>query len=215
MEEIENIANENSKIAKDEMLKAEEMQRLVKLEIKRAKAREILVENELELAKIRENLADKSKRLVERKEKVKTLLKFSKETLINELIQAHYNEQIAEIQKEGAEIQKKIANIETNIAEVKEKFITKKISEANQRKNLAKKQLLYVKLVKTNDSDEKIVNTQKVFLKQQTDLSKIETEANKINKNIVDKQLELANLKKQLSEKLGEREKIRPIISNS
>lgn len=217
IEEIENIeylADENSKITEEQMLKAEEMQLLVKLEIKRAKAREILVENELELAKMREKLAERSKKLVEKKEKVKALLKFSKEALIYESIQANYNEQIAEIQKEEVVIQKKVADIETIIAEVKGKLVNKKINEAQVRKNLAKRQLIYIQLVKTNDSDEKITDARKYYLKQQDEISRIEAEANKINKTIVEKQVELANLKKQLSTLLGEREKIRPIFSN-
>lgn len=215
IESLEKIANENSQIAKEEILKAEDMLNLAKLEIKRATARKILVENEFELAKLREEIAERSKKLVEKKEKVKALLKFSKEALIHELDQANYNEQIAEIQKEVAEVQKKIANKETNIAEVKKKFITKKKNEAEERKNLAKKQLLYVKLVKNSDSNEKIANAQKTYLKQQEILSKMETEVNQINRKIGEKQIELANLKKQLSAKLAEREKIRPIISNS
>ncbi len=214
IEKIENLADENAKIAKEQMLKADEMKNLVILEIKRAKAREILVENELELAKMREKLAERSKKLVEKKEKVKTLLKFSKEALIYELIQANYNEQIAEIQKEEAAIQKKIADIETIIAEVKGKLINKKISEAQARKNLAKTQLIYIQLVKTNDSDEKIRDARKSYSKQQDEISRIEAEANKINKNIVEKQVELANLKKKLSTLLGEREKIRPMLSD-
>ena len=217
IEEIENIeylAEENSKIAEEQMLKAEEMQLLVKLEVKRTKARELLVENELELAKLREKLAERSKKLVEKKEKVKALLKFYKEALINELIQANYNEQIAEIQKEEAAIQKRIAEIETNIAEVKDKLINKKIHEAQARKNLVKRQIVYAQLVKTNDSDEKITNARKSYIKQQDEISRIEADANKINKNIVEKQLELADLKKKLSTILGEREKIRPINFN-
>jgi len=213
MEEVKNVerlAIENSRIAKDEKAKAEEMKLSAKQEVKRAKAREMLVKTEIELAKIREKLAERSRKLVERKEKVKNLLKFSEATLLTELSQAHYNENVAEIQKEVAEIQRKIANAETEIVEVNLKHANKKLYESKERGNLAKKQFAYVKLVDSNAADEKVAKAEEAYLNQQNDLVKFDTDTLKINKNLVEKQNKLANLKKELSEKLGEREKIRP-----
>ncbi len=218
MEEVKNVesmAIENSKIAKDEKFKAEAMKKLTKQEVKRAKAREMLVKNEIELAKIRENLAEESKKLVERKEKVKKILNFSEASLKAELNQAVYNEKVAEVQKDVAEIQRKITHTETEITEVNLKLVRKKLNEAKGRSNLAKKQFVYVKLVNANAPGEKVGKAEEVYLKLQKHLTKFETDAMEINKEMVEKQNKLANLKKQLSEKLAEREKIRPIDSSS
>jgi hypothetical protein len=213
MEEIKNVerlAIENSKIAKDEKINAEKLKSLAKQEVKRAEAREMLVNIEIELAKMRKRLADRSKKLVERKEKVKYLLKFSEATLKAELNQANYNEKIAEIQKEVAVIQLKIANEETEIAEVKVKHANMKLDEARERAKLSKKQLAYVKLANTNAPAEKISKAEEAYLKIQQGLTKFEMDAVAINKNIVGKQNKLADLNKELSEKLLIREKIRP-----
>ena len=207
---VERLAEENSNIAKSEKESASELKALAKQTLKMAKAREMLVKNEIDLAKIRERLAEKSKKLVESKEKVKELLKFGNDILKAEKIQAIYNEKVAEIQTKIAEIQAKYANVEVEIAEVKIKLANKKFDEAKERDNLAKKQLVYVKLVNTNAPGEKISKAEQAYLKIQKDLTKFETDAMEINKNIVGKQNKLADLKKELSEKLSEREKIRP-----
>jgi hypothetical protein len=218
MEEVKNVerlAIENSNIAKDEKLKAEEMKKLTSQEIKRAKAREMLVRNEIELAQLREKLAERSKKLVDRKEKVKNLLNLSEANLKVELSQALYNEKVAEIQKQVAEIQRKIAHAETEIEEVNLKLTNVKRDESKGRADLAKKQFKYVKLVNGNAPDEKVVKAKDIYLKKQKDLNEFETDVMEINKEMVEKQNKLANLKKELSEKLAEREKIRPIQNNS
>lgn len=217
MEESKNIeilAVENSNIAKFEKESASEMKVLAKQILKRAKAREMLAKNEIDLAKIRERLAEKSKRLVVRKEKVKLLLNISENILKVEKNQAIYNEKVAEIQTKIAETQKKIANIETEIAEVKVKLANKKLNEAKERGNLAKKQLIYVKLVNASAPSEKISKAEEAYLKIQKDLTKFEIDAMQINRNLIEKQNKLADLKKELSEKLTIREKIRPVESS-
>jgi len=103
--------------------------------------------------------------------------------------------------------------VETEISEVKVKLAYKKLDEAKERGNLAKKQLNYVKLVNTNALSEKITKAEETYLKVQKDLTKFETDAIQINKSIIEKQNKLADLKKNLSEKLAEREKIRPVES--
>ncbi|MFX0106212.1 MAG: hypothetical protein ACFE75_12095, partial [Candidatus Hodarchaeota archaeon] len=90
-----------------------------------------------------------------------------------------------------------------------------KLDEAKQRKNLAKKQFAYVKLVNSNAPGEKVTKAQEAYLKQQKNLTKLETDALEINKEAMEKQNKLANLKKELSEKLSEREKIRPALTSS
>ena len=218
MEEVKNVerlANENSNIAKNEIDIANEMNALAKQEVKRAKAREMLAKNEIELASIRERLAEKTRKVVKRKEEVRDIMKFSGDNLKAEKIQAVYNEKVAEIQKKVAEIQRKIANVETEIAEVKVRLANKKLGEGKGRTNLAKKQFAYVKLVNSNAPGEKISKAEEIYLKEQKDLTKFETDAMEINKNLVEKQNKLADLKKELSVKLAEREKVRPIGSSS
>lgn len=213
MEEIKNIerlAEENSKIAESEKESADEMKVLAKHTVKRAKAREMLVRSEIELAIIRKRLAEKSKKLVDRKEKAKVLLKFADDSIKAEKHQAIYNDKIAEVQTKVAEIQQKIAHVETEIAEVEVKIANRKFHEAKERGNLAKKQFAYVKLANANAPSEKISKAEGVYLKIQEDLIKFEMDAMELNKNMSKKQHKLADLKKELSEKLSEREKIRP-----
>lgn len=218
MEEIENVerlAEENSELAKVEKESAIDMKHEAELTVKRAKAREMLVENEIELTKIRERLAEKTKKLVGRKEKVKELLKFGDEGLKIEKSQAIYNERVAEIQIKIAEIQRKIANVETEIAEVKVKLANKKLHEAKDRDNLAKKLFAYVKLMRESAPNEKISKAEEAYLKIQKDLANLETDVMEIHKSIIGKQNKLADLKKDHSAKLAEREKIRPITFSS
>jgi len=210
IKKIERLANENTNIAKKEKDTATEMKNLAKRAIKRAKAREMLVRNEIELAKIRERLAEKSKKLTETKEQVKDILKLSEGNLIFEKNQAIYNEMVAQIQIEIAENQRRIAEQETEIAEVKIKLANKKFNAAKERGKLGKKQFIYVKLVKANSPEGKISKAEEAYLSQQKHLTKVEVDALEISKEIVKRQNNLANLKKILSEKLAEREKIRP-----
>ena len=218
MEEIKNVerlAEENSDIAGHEKDAAIEMKALAKQTVKRAKAREMLVKTEIELAIIRKRLAGKSKKLVERKEKAKILLKFTDDILKAEKHQAIYNENVAEVQTEIAEIQRKIAHVETEISEVDVKVANNKLYEAKERGNLAKKQFAYVKLANTNAPGEKISKAEEAYLRIQKQFTKFEKDALELNKNISIKQNKLADLKKELSVKLSEREKIRPLSNSS
>ena len=213
MEEIKNVerlAEENSNIAEIEKESASEMKELAKYSVKRAKAREMLVRSEIELAIIRKRLAEKSLKLVERKEKAKVLLKFADDSIKAEKNQAVYNSKVAEVQTKIAEIQRKIAHVEAEIGEVEVKLANKKLYEAKERGNLAKKQLAYVKLANTNAPGEKISKAEEAYLKIQIGLTKFEMDAMELNKSISVKQNKLADLKRKLSEKLSEREKIRP-----
>ncbi|MFX0021809.1 MAG: hypothetical protein ACFE9S_05750 [Candidatus Hermodarchaeota archaeon] len=213
MEEInkfEKIAEENANLARIERDTASEMKSLAKQSVKRAKAREMLARNELEVAKVRERLADKSKKLVERKEKMKDYLKIGEDILKAERIQTQYNQNVAEIQTEIAEIQKEIAKIEKDITEIKVKIANKKLDEAKERGNLANKIRDYVKLMNANAPSDKISRAEEAYLNVQKLLTKLETDALELNKNIVKKQNKLADLKKDHSDKLAEREKIRP-----
>ncbi|MFW9951842.1 MAG: hypothetical protein ACFFKA_17130 [Candidatus Thorarchaeota archaeon] len=213
MEQIKNVerlAEENSNIAESEKESATEMIALASHTVKRAKAREMLVKTEIDLAIIRERLAEKTKKLVEKKEKSKELLKFADDNIKAEKHQAIYNSKVAEVQIKIAEIQRKIARAETEIGEVEVKIANKKFDEAKERGKLAKKQFAYVKLAKANAPPEKISRAEETYFKIQKDLTRFEMDRMELNRNIHIKQNKLADLKKELSEKLSEREKIRP-----
>lgn len=62
---------------------------------------------------------------------------------------------------------------------------------------------------------EKISKAKEAYLKIQKDLANLETDVMEINKSIIGKQNKLADLKKDHSAKLAEREKIRPITFSS
>ena len=142
-------------------------------------------------------------------------MQYGDEGLKIEKDQAIYNERVAEIQTKIAETQRKIANGETEIAEVKVKLANKKLHIAKDRGNLAKKMLVYVKLVSENAPSEKTSRAEETYLKLQKDLNNLETDITEINKNFIKKQNKLADLKKEHSERLAEREKIRPPATSS
>jgi len=213
LESIENLeitANKNLDIAKNEKILTKDFKLTIKLEQKRAKARETLVKSEIELAKMRERLAEKNIKLVRNKENVKDILKFSDIDLEIEEKYIIYSEKIAEAQRNVAEVQRKIAHIEIDIAEDEMKIINEKLKVAKEREVLANKQLKYIKLMKTSALNEKITKAEKDYLNQQLHLTKAMKEVSEKSAAIRKKEDNLANLKKALSEKLAEREKIRP-----
>ncbi|MBY8983983.1 MAG: hypothetical protein KGD65_02845 [Candidatus Lokiarchaeota archaeon] len=213
MENIENLeiaANKNLDIAESEKILAKEFKLAIKLEQKRAKARETLVKNEIELAQIRERLAEKSNHLVKNKETVKDILKFSENNLKIEKDYAIYNEKVAETQRNIAEVQRKIAHLERDIAGDEFKITNEKLNVAKERETLGKKQIAYIKLVKNNAPEEKITKAEKTYIEQQEKLYETMKSVVKKSTSIRRKEDGLADLKKALSEKLAEREKVRP-----
>ncbi|MFX1279720.1 MAG: hypothetical protein ACFFA3_09910 [Promethearchaeota archaeon] len=213
MENVENLetkAQKNIDIARKEKLIINDLKIAAIQEQKSSKLREKLVNNEIELAKLKLNLAEKSKKLVESKEQVKDILKFSNNNLKNEEDYAIYNTKIAVIKKSIAEIQRKIAHLEKQIANDELNIINEKIIVANERDLLGKEQLKFVKLVKYSAPNEKLTKAEELWLKQEKKL-------NHAIKNVYNKTIEirakedrLADFKKELSVKLAEREKIRP-----
>jgi len=213
MENAENLeikAQKNLDIAENEKLIYKDSKITVNQELKSAKAREVLAKNEIELANLKQILAEKSKKLVERKGEVKDILNFSNNNLKSEEEYAIYNEKIAGIKKTIAEVQRKIAYLDKQIAEEELKIIKEKLNVAKEREILGKNLSNYAKLTKISTTNEKLTKAENLCIKQQKML-------NKAIKNVFGKSVEirrkedkLADLKKELSEKLAEREKIRP-----
>jgi hypothetical protein len=213
MENVENLeikAQRNIDIAVKEKLIYKDSKITAKQELKSAKARENLVKNEIVLANLKQNLAEKSKKLVENKEKVKDILKFSNNNLKNEEDYATYNIQIAGIKKSIAEVQKKIAHLEKEIAEKELKIINEKLDVAKERELLGKKQFNYVKLVRNSLPNEKLKKAEEEYLSKEKNLTRAIKEVYNKSIEIRRKEDNLADLKKELSEKLDQREKIRP-----
>ena len=80
---------------------------------------------------------------------------------------------------------------------------------AHERNNLAKKQLQYIKLARGNASENKITNAEQKYKDQGERVWKFRDKIIKKENQMKSNENELANLKKQLSIKLSEREKIK------
>ncbi|MFX1259312.1 MAG: hypothetical protein ACFFAN_15765 [Promethearchaeota archaeon] len=210
VEDLEMIANENITIAKNEKVIYNDSKMVFKQALKRAEARENLVKSEIELAKLKERLSEKSKKMIERKEKIKDILNFSGNHLRIETDYAIYNENIAEAQKEIAKVQKNIAIMEKQIAEEELKILNEKFDVSKERELLGKKQLNYVRLMKISAPNGKLTKAEEEYLNQQKKLNEAIKDVYKKSVEIMKTEDKLADLKKELSFKLVEREKIRP-----
>jgi hypothetical protein len=209
-ENLERIATEHIKIAKNEKQIAMELRKKAKNQINKSKAREDLAQRGIELAKVRKELSEKTKNLIKNKIAVKELLDYSDLGLKVEEDQAVYNEKLAEIQIEIAGIHKKIARIERKLAEENKKLIEEKISNANLREKLGKKLLSYTKILRSGASDEKKKSAKEIYLSQQQNLIKSDNKIVEKSEDIKKIQISLSDSKKELSQKLSEREKIKP-----
>ena len=127
----------------------------------------------------------------------------------NESDYASYYKRLAINSSEIANIHKKTASDEENIAKLKIKLANDKINLAHERSDLAKKQFQYIKLVRGNASDNKITNTEQKYKDQGEKVWKIRDDLIIKENEIKDRENKLANLKKELSLKLSEREKIK------
>ncbi|MFW9782554.1 MAG: hypothetical protein ACFFFB_09765 [Candidatus Heimdallarchaeota archaeon] len=204
------IAQKNLDIAENERLICKTSKLKVKQDLKSAKVRESLVKNEMELAKLKLILADKNKELIERKGEVKDILNFSNNNLKSEEEYAIYNGKIAVIKRSIAEVQKKISHLDREIAEEELKIINEKLRVAKERELLAKMQFSYIELIQKSAPSEKLTKIKEDTINQQEELYEAIKDVYKKSVEIGIKEDELADLKKLLSEKLSEREKIRP-----
>jgi hypothetical protein len=224
IEKLRNKAEENLKLAREETSAAKSLAVLAKSEIARAKARENLTHKKLELAKIQDELAEKTRKLVENKIKLKNegLLEFVEEELKREQADAVHNEKVAEIEKGIAETNHKIADKEVEIAKEKENLSKEKMDVAKEREKLGKLTLEYGKALETHQARqkegiaEKIHEAQDKLKKAQGAYSDHQAKLVREIKDVYDKQQkiwnkenELSDIRKILSEKIGELEKIR------
>lgn len=214
LKKLELIANENLKLAEDEKDHVKLLNNAIINEIKRAKARKEFAQKELKLNGIREELVETYTKLIEKKRELveKELINMNNKEIEVELDFSKYTELISKIQIEIAEIQYKIAELEVEIADQKSLIAYERNYVANDRIDMANKIFSYIKAIKKGKSEKKISTLQEEYLAIQETIT--------ANRKDIFKDLEklkgieniLIDLKKELSIKLAEREKIRPKI---
>ena len=109
-----------------------------------------------------------------------------------------------------AEIHKKIADIEKKLAEENKTLIQESLKNAKEREKLGKKQIFYIRIVRSGENEEKKKAAKESYLSQQKALNKSEQKILEKNEDMKKIQIKLSDSKKELSLKLSERERIKP-----
>lgn len=217
LKKFETMSQENLKLAKQEKELAKESLLVGKSEMKRAKARETLVKEELELARIKREWAEKKINLVieKRNLKKKGYIDIEELDLKTEEETALYNQKVAIIQEQITQISSDTAYLERKIAKRIISLTDDKLDAAKERERLAKVQGKYAKDLNEKAPESKLSLDIEEITYQENALTKARNRIIDMENEIRLKQIELANLKKDLSTKLSEREKIRPITNKS
>ncbi len=184
---------------------------LSKLTLKRSQAREKFFKKELEMAKIKREMADSAKNYIKMKQQLKEIgaSEVSEEEIKREKNNAIYNDQMAKNQIELAEINTKIVKLEQEIAKEKGDLAREQQNVAMTRETLAKKQMAYIKIVNENQPQERILAAEKEYTKVQKLLIEDKKAKLKQENRVKERENKLADLRKEYSAKLAEREKIR------
>jgi len=212
LKKLEKIAKENLELAIKEKELAGEFNLTGIKEYKRAKIRRELAEKNIKLNLVRQSLAKKYGDLLEKKTQNKNneLLEFSEEEIKFEKDYSDYLELINNIQIEISEIQVEIAKLEIDISADKIKISHETEYSAKEREKLGNIQLDYIKVVIDKKSENKISRLYEKYMMIQETLNRDRKDVLNDLKIIKQKEIRLADLKKLLSLKLSEREKIRP-----
>ncbi|MFX1297736.1 MAG: hypothetical protein ACFFD2_23175 [Promethearchaeota archaeon] len=209
--QIEKAAEEHLTIAGIEKNLSNKMKSLAKSELKQSKANETLAQKEFDLAKIRKEFAETNIDLVDHKLKIRQggVLQFKEDEIKNNVNISIYNGKLAQIHEKFADVNKKIADLEKIIAEKRESIAYLILNVARIRVILARKQFVYIKSVRNQLMQEKIIKVEKEIETLSKDLFneriKLKTQEEEIKK----KENKLAELNKEASLILSEREKIR------
>ena len=212
LKNLEKIAKENLELAIKEKELAGEFNLTGIKEYKRAKIRRELAEKNIKLNLVRQSLAKKYGDLLEKKTQNKNneLLEFSEEEIKFEKDYSDYLELINNIQIEISEIQVEMANLEIDISADKIKISHETEYSAKEREKLGNIQLDYIKVVMDKKSEKKISRLYEKYMMIQETLNRDRKDVLNDLKILKQKEIRLADLKKLLSLKLSEREKIRP-----
>lgn len=211
LNQIERAAEEHLTLAGIEKNLSNKMKNLAKSELKQSKANEALAQKEFDLAKIRKEFADSNVDLVDHKLKIRQggVLVFKEEEIKNNVNISIYNGKLAQIHEKFGDINKKIAQLEKIVAEKREDIAYLILNIAKIRVILARKQFTYIKSVRNELAQEKIIKVEKEIETLSKDLfnerMKLITQEEEIKKN----ENELAELNKAACWILSEREKIR------
>ncbi|MFX1394667.1 MAG: hypothetical protein ACFFAH_13990 [Promethearchaeota archaeon] len=216
LKNLELIANENIELAQKEKNYVKQLNITIINELKRAKARKEFAQKELKLNIIREDLIDVYNKLIKKKKDLKEqeLLGINDKEIEIETDFSKYLDLIAKIQSEIAQIQFKIAENEIKIANKKSLIAYERNYIANERFELSNKINDYIKAVRRGKSEKKISKLQDKYLTIQETLIKNRKDIFSDLNNLKKMENELIDLKKDLSTKLIEREKIRPKLKN-
>ncbi len=212
LDELEKIALENINLAEIEKEVALKFNKTVSLEYKRAKNRKNFVISAIGLNKNRKSLAKKFKNIINRKREISIegILEFTKRDLEIEENFAIYYDLLADVQIQISEIQNKIADLEIEIAKDRLKIAYETNYAAQERNKLGKKQLAFINAVKENKSLKKQNKLRDDYLSLHETLIKDRKDITNDMKLLENLENLLADLNKELSIKLSEREKVRP-----
>jgi len=214
IERIRNIAQENLGIAIAEMELAKSIKAMAKKAKEKVSARLNYMKKESGLAKMGKNMAQKARALAEKRVKIllllqdKGILSITDEELKREREFAHYHEQVAKVRNELAQINEKIAESENEIAENKIEFSNAKMDVAKSREKLAKIQFNYVKAVVENTVEEKILEIEHDEINRKKNLFHEQKELMNKENHLRVKENKLNDLRKKLSVKLDEFQRI-------
>ncbi|MFX1394669.1 MAG: hypothetical protein ACFFAH_14000, partial [Promethearchaeota archaeon] len=104
---------------------------------------------------------------------------------------------------------KEIVILEKNIASKRMDFANERKSLAILRENFAKKLFDYIKAVRAQSTKDKIARMESEYMKEYEHVNNLKKNLAKIEDKIKINENKLADLKKRLSTKLAEREKVR------
>lgn len=212
LKNLEKVANANIELAIKEKELAKEFNLVGLEEYKRAEIRRELAEKNFKLNDTRQSLAKKYSVLLEKKvqNKHNEPLKFTDEEIKYEKDYIEYLKLINDIQVQIAKIQLEMAELEIKISADKIKISHEREYFAKEREKLGKKQLDYIKAKLGNKSEKKISKLYEKYLMIQETLYRDQKDIMIDLKELKQKEINLADLKKLHSLKLSEREKIRP-----
>ncbi|MBN1802850.1 MAG: hypothetical protein JW891_15175 [Candidatus Lokiarchaeota archaeon] len=185
-------------------------------EFKRAKVRKELAHKDFSLNRKRKEFSNDLQDLVEQKLELfkKNDLEFPKEEIEIERNIFKYFNILSEVQIQIAETQLEIAEKEFKISKERLKTAYETIYTAKERIELSKKQSNYIKSIKAKKPKKKIQKLNDNITIMSETILRDREDILKDLALIQQHEIELLELKKKLSSKLEQRERMRPVLSD-
>jgi hypothetical protein len=214
LDKLESIAYQNLELAKSEKELAKKINLTGIRERKRAEVRKDLAQKNFKLNDARDELVENYEDLINKKMEIKNedLLGLSDAEITFEEDYSTFFDLINEIQAEIIKIQLKIVDLELKIAADKIKISHEVEYAAKEREKLGNMQIAFLKAVKSKSSEKKINRLEEKYKTIHNTLIEDRKDILKDLRILKLKEIDLADLKKEYSEKLSQREKIRPKI---